>query len=1107
MNSFFDFSSNSVVVPLLALAIAAALILGSLAIHGTHLARIGVRNAGRRRGRAALIIAGLMLSTMFISAALAVDDTISLAVKTVAVYNLGRVDEDVVGGDGHLSTYASHVGSVVTGIASSDPHIAGVAPSLVVPDVLIADATAREVRGGISAIGIVASHAGPLGALQSQSGAPAPVTGLSPGEIYLNTSTAQFLNARPGDTIYLYSSEWFGMRYQFTVKEIVSGGLLGDVPSLVMPLPQLQAISGLSNEINHVYIANQGNGLTGVNYSNQVSNLLDPYLPGNLHVDTVKLDGVRFALQAQDIFGRILGLFTLFAITVGLLLIFLIFVLLAAERRAELGMVRAIGMRRGHVVEMLLFEGSVYDFAAALLGVLAGLGLSVIIVKIVSPIIERIGFPLNISVQPSSLVVAFCLGFVVTLVTIGFATWTVSRMTVAAALRDLPEPYAPSPGLVDMLLAVASALPMLASQPKRAGAAWAALSLALITRGWLPLLVGIQIVRWGIATDDIQRFSVGFSVAVTGGALLVRALVIAMIRVALRLMRHSEPFVVMARANRALDRLTALGVGGALAIYWSLPFDTLSQFGFYRFGGGIQTFFAAGVMMVFGAVWALAPNLDLLLVPAGWLMVRVGRLRHVARIAISYPSLHRMRTGIGLSLFALVCFIMVVMACIASSVTQSYDNVPLQAAGYQVAGQPLFAPIGGVAQVGKDLAGSPAFSPSSLGISAISSATPLPLAILQPDAQNARWSVYPTSEIQGAFLDGVGLPLVARARGFTSDSAVWNAVRDHPGNVVIDSGALSPQDAVALGLKPPPALQPQQFISPPIAAGLPGLSSLESIKNPHASQSGNTALLTGLEAVATNPRALREVTLRLRNIVEGSGTIAPTPIWVADLRGSKAIRLTIVGIVDDSTGQRAGLFGSPSTFAPVETGLSGFGNEYYYFRLQPGADPRTTALKIGSHLLKYGFETTVLQDVLLGVSGPRVFISRVIVGLVGLTLLVGMAALAVTGSRSVVERRQQIGMLRALGFRRIYVQAIFLFESLLVGVVGTAIGLALGLILVRNVFAVNFFEAVDPGLTLVVPWRELLWICVAAVAASALASLLPALQAGRVAPADALRYE
>jgi putative ABC transport system permease protein len=121
--------------------------------------------------------------------------------------------------------------------------------------------------------------------------------------------------------------------------------------------------------------------------------------------------------------------------------------------------------------------------------------------------------------------------------------------------------------------------------------------------------------------------------------------------------------------------------------------------------------------------------------------------------------------------------------------------------------------------------------------------------------------------------------------------------------------------------------------------------------------------------------------------------------------------------------------------------------------------------------------------------------------------LVGAAALAVTGSRAVVERRQQIGMLRALGFRRSHVQLLFLIEALLIGIVGTALGVALGLLLCRNIFAVDFFAQYQSGLDLVVPWNQLILLCIAAVSATLLAAVIPVWQAGRIAPADALRYE
>ena len=1113
MSDLLGLSFDTLALPLVVATLLTLALLVALALRRPHLARIGLRNMPRRRLRTALIVFGLMLATTFVAAAFAVDDTITLAVKTIAIFNLGRVDEQVVGGDGPLGLYPREVGLAVQQYLGSDAHVAGVAPALVIPNLLVADESARQVRGGVSGIGLVTDTAGPLGDLRTLGGAPAPVDALGPQDAYLSRTTATFLNARAGDSIFVYSSLWPGQRYGLQVRAVVTGGPLGDFPSIVVPLATLQRMANAPDSINQIFVANAGDGLSGVNYSPEIARLIDIATPFGVHPIMAKLNGVRFALNAQEIFGRILALFTLFALAIGLLLIFLIFVLLAAERRAELGMARALGMRRGHVVGMLLYEGSAYDGIAALLGVLAGLGLGVGVISIIGPTVTRLGFPLRIAIEPASVVVAICLGFLFTLGTMCFAAWTVSHMTIAAAMRDLPEPPPPRPGPLVLARSVLVATARARSLPLAALRAWGDALRWAITRGPIPLLVGWWLARLGIARADALIFSLGLSFALAGVVLALRAGALAVVAA---VARHTYPLSSQGRgrggrvhtialATRVADRISAVLAGGGLALYWSLPFDALAGLGLARFTGGIQIFFIAGVMMFFGAVWAIAPNLDLVLAPLRALLGRLGRLRHATRIALIYPAQQRFRTGVGLALFSLVCFTMVVMACIAASSTQSYDNLPQQAAGFDFAGQPLFSPVGGVGAVTSALRQA---GPGQGGVSSVSLATPLPLASIQPNAPRARWGFYPVSQVQGAFLNGVGLPLVARAAGLRNDAAVWDLVRNHPGNVVVDVGALTGQDANLLGAQRPRDVTFQQFGGAPIGAGLPGLASTEALQAPAAPQANQSETLMEISAALSgNSFAIHDYLLRLRGIATGPHTIAPTAIWVTDLRGGPAVKLTVVGVVDNAAGRRYGLFGSPATFAPVEQGLPAFGNEYYYFQVRPGVDPHAAALAAGSALIDHGFETTVLQDVLLDVTGPRVFISRVLVGLVGLTLLVGMAALAVSGSRAVVERRQQIGMLRALGFRRMHVQLIFLLEALLVGVLGTAIGVALGLVLCRNVFAVDFFEQIQSGLVLVVPWGELAAICAAAVGAALLAALLPAWQAGRVAPADALRYE
>src|SRR5260370_32622602 len=78
------------------LALAALVTVGGLlamALRHPHLAKIGLRNVPRRWLRSWLIVAGLLLATMFIGAALAVRDTITPAVKNVAVFTHGRIDQ------------------------------------------------------------------------------------------------------------------------------------------------------------------------------------------------------------------------------------------------------------------------------------------------------------------------------------------------------------------------------------------------------------------------------------------------------------------------------------------------------------------------------------------------------------------------------------------------------------------------------------------------------------------------------------------------------------------------------------------------------------------------------------------------------------------------------------------------------------------------------------------------------------------------------------------------------------------------------------------------------------------------------------------------------
>ena len=146
--------------------------------------------------------------------------------------------------------------------------------------------------------------------------------------------------------------------------------------------------------------------------------------------------------------GTVFSSFGILSIIAGVLLIFLIFVMLAAERRSELGIARAVGMRRVHLVQMFVTEGLIYDLAAALIGLGLGLLVSYGMIGFVSGLLNSLAqqvegatAPIRLywHASPPSLIIAYCLGVILTFVVVTLASWNVSRLNIIAAIRNLPD--------------------------------------------------------------------------------------------------------------------------------------------------------------------------------------------------------------------------------------------------------------------------------------------------------------------------------------------------------------------------------------------------------------------------------------------------------------------------------------------------------------------------------------------------------------------------------------------------------------------------------------------------------------------------------------------
>ena len=179
----------------------------------------------------------------------------------------------------------------------------------------------------------------------------------------------------------------------------------------------------------------------------------------------------------------------------------------------------------------------------------------------------------------------------------------------------------------------------------------------------------------------------------------------------------------------------------------------------------------------------------------------------------------------------------------------------------------------------------------------------------------------------------------------------------------------------------------------------------------------------------------------------------------------------------------------------------------FVFRLKEGVEADSTAKALEAHFLENGMQAVDLGEEIRKMAKTNRVIMSLLQGFMGLGLVVGIAALVVIAARSVVERRQQIGVLRALGFQKEMVHLTFLLESSFVALLGIGIGIGIGL---GFAMSFNIFELMSrdiDGLTYHFPWLNALVVLIVAYGASLLTTYLPARQAARVYPAEALRSE
>ncbi len=131
-----------------------------------------------------------------------------------------------------------------------------------------------------------------------------------------------------------------------------------------------------------------------------------------------------------------------------------------------------------------------------------------------------------------------------------------------------------------------------------------------------------------------------------------------------------------------------------------------------------------------------------------------------------------------------------------------------------------------------------------------------------------------------------------------------------------------------------------------------------------------------------------------------------------------------------------------------------------------------------------------------------------------LCLIIAVATFNILGSltMSVIEKKKDIGVMRSMGVTSKSILRIFMFEGMLIGLIGTAAGTVLGLLVCYLQIEFNFY-ALDPAkyiiaaLPIKIEWTDIVAISGMSILLTFLASLYPAKRAAKIPVIDAIKWE
>lgn len=1105
MKELFGLPMLTIAIVLAGVLVAALLSVAYVGLSNRTMFKFGLRNIPRRGLQSVLVVVGLALGTLITTAAFVTGDTIDHSLTKDAYGLFGRQDLDITwyGEREFFSDSGAIVrgeqifvdGAVVDELEAAfagDPEIVAFQPMLGI-GAPVTNLRTGDAKPAIQLTGVDAERLDRAGGLTLTSGERVSVSELRPGNVYLSERAARDLHAMPGDGLSIHlGDDIVNVRVAGVVRDELASGVQGlsfsAVPGgLVMPIEQLREIAAMeNNEITSLAVTLDGGVRNTLDIADGVAARLRAYLYGEgaglfaetgglaggqpLGVVTMKKDLVEETQLIGNFFTTFFLILGLFSMAAGVMLIFMIFVMLAAERRAEMGMARAVGAQRGDLVRSFVVEGMAYSLMAGLIGVVLGIAASYGMTQV---LLKQVGgdyFSLiEMKMTTTSVVVGYSLGVVITFITVVFASMKASHVNIVAAIRDLPDGRRPQVPRRTRWAWVIAGVPALIVPPvgvwwlfrKGLGLAWSWIL------GPIGIVLGALCILLGMSSDTLFPFALGVSLIPLSVAAIARHLnapagplwtTVGIVLAAYWLLPGDTHDRLFGKMASDIEMFVLSGIMIVISFTLIIVFNARLLTSLFRSGEGAKSYMASLVLLV-GAGIATATGLamgdsvhglgELFFLVAGLLTgtalvagaaARFPSLTPALKMAVAYPLSNRFRTGMTIAMFSLIVFSLTVFSVllanfdtafmggdargnldlvVTANAASTVEDVP---SALEQAGSPVAAEIAGVGRT--TISAAPVF---------VSQAGP---------AKNAGY--YPLIGADDAFFSDLGTTFDAFAEGYRDAESVWSAVREDSSLALVDSTVI------------------------------------------------------GVGFNDSYDWSARGVTVT-------DDRFTPFVLDVTDPATGRTAQVMVIGVLKAQlpTSTWAGIYVNDDAYRELR------GEPLYqrtYLRLEDGANAREAARQIESALAVRGIEAESVRAILDDMRAQQLAFNRMFQAFMALGLLVGIAGLGVIAFRSVVERRQQIGMLRAIGYQRGTVTLTFLLESSFVAVMGILSGVVGGVILGWNLLTSDSFTG-GADIAFAMPWPEILVVTGASFAFSLAMTWWPSRGAARVPVAEALRYE